>query len=169
MKKNQIIIIIVLVIIALLVIGALVIMPMLKKDEYANVTVTSNEIMEKITTDLGDEMPPMMDVNEEDFKTIYDIDISKLDSYSAKMPMMNVRVNEVVIVKVKDKNDIENVKAKLKTRAESVEKTFEMYLVDQYEIAKSPLITSKGNYVIMTMSDKKDDIEKIFNTYFTNK
>ncbi|MEG1705788.1 MAG: DUF4358 domain-containing protein [Clostridia bacterium] len=170
MKKNQIIIMVsLIVIIAILVVAAFVIMPKLKKDDYSKITVTSKEMMDKIVTNLGEQMPKMMDVTKEDFTTIYGINLDKLDNYSAQMPMMNIRVNEVVIVKVKDIKDVEEVKSKLKTRSEAVAKTFETYLADQYEIAKAPIITSKGKYVLMTISEKKDDIEKIFNSYFEKK
>lgn len=159
-KKAWIIIVIILII---LVSSAFL---LYNRDNYTNVTVKTVDIMNNISESLDDEMYPMVELDEQGVKDKYDIDIERLDDYIIKIPIMNIRTDEIAIVKVKNIRDVEYVKNKFRERVKMVQGTFEDYLQDQYELAKNPLIISKGRYVLMSISDRNDDIETIFKSYF---
>jgi hypothetical protein len=164
--KNKILIIIIVVIMILII--ATITLIIYSKQDYSNVTIDTVDIMNNISTSLGSDIPPMMQLDVQQVTDEYNIDILKLESYTIKIPMMNIRADEIAIIKVKNIDDIEYIKGKLKGRLTKIENTFEKYLPDQYELAKSPLIVSKGKYILMSISEKNDEIENIFKSYFTH-
>lgn len=161
-KKLLIVIITVLIIITIIA----VVFVTYFKDDYSNVNLNTSDIMNDISENLGNDMPPMMLLEDEQVKDTYDIDVLKLDSYVIKIPIMNIRADEIAIIKVKNIKDIEYVKNKLKVRLANIENIFEGYLQDQYELAKNPLIITRGKYILMSISDKNDEIESTFTSYF---
>ncbi|MCR8658723.1 DUF4358 domain-containing protein [Paenibacillus endoradicis] len=116
------------------------------------------------------EQPKLMELStQEEVKTFYTLDVAKLEDYEIRVPLMNVQTNELAILKVKDAKDIAEVEAALKARAEVVQKQFETYLPDQYENAKNYKLITKGNYVMMVISDKADDLVKVYEGFFEEK
>ncbi|QJD88213.1 DUF4358 domain-containing protein [Cohnella herbarum] len=115
------------------------------------------------------EQPSLMDIDADQLKELYGIDTKILAEFSAKMPMMNVKTNEIAIFKVKNAKDIAAVKKGIKKRAEAVQKSFEQYLPDQYENAKNYKVATKGNYVLFVISESADDLEKAFQAAFDKK
>ena len=166
MKKKFLIIII-----AILIILIILVLIYVKyfKNDYPDVTLSTSDIMTDMVTKLGNEVTPMMTLDEQQVKDIYDIDALKLENYVIKIPMMNIRADEIAIIKVKNMKDVEYVKNKFKIRVKNIQNTFEGYLEDQYELAKNSLIISLGKYILMSVSDKNDDIETVFKSYFDNK
>jgi hypothetical protein len=139
------------------------------KEKNIEPNINVSQMQEEILKLYGNDMPNMTSLDDIGLKEIYNIDISNIDSMNIQIPMINIRVNEISIIKVKNNSDISFIKDKFKERANKVASTFENYLSDQYEIAKNPLIKSRGNYVVMIMSDKKDEIEKTFDSFFDKK
>lgn len=98
----------------------------------------------------------------EDLKNMYGIDAKILAGFSVHMPLMNVKANEIGVFQVKDKKDVDSVKAGIKKRAEAIQKEFETYLQDQYKIAQDYRVVVKGDYVLFAISEQADDLEKAF-------
>jgi len=120
------------------------------------------------TSDLADamlkavEQPKMIDLSAAELKAMYGIDANILADYTVKAPLMNVKTNEIGIFKVKNAKDVATVKKGMEKRAADVQKTFEQYLQDQYEIAKNYKIVTEGDYVLFLISESADDLEKAF-------
>ncbi|KOS69086.1 hypothetical protein AEA09_11385 [Lysinibacillus contaminans] len=115
------------------------------------------------------EQPDLMELSEEEMQNLYNIDPAKLEDFSVRVPMMNVKTNEIAIFKVKDEKDVADVEAAAKQRAENVMKQFEQYLPDQYENAKNHKIVVKGNYVLLVISDRADELIKVYDSFFEEK
>ncbi|WP_342600633.1 DUF4358 domain-containing protein [Psychrobacillus sp. FSL H8-0483] len=115
------------------------------------------------------EQPSQIELAPEEVKGLYNIDPEKLEDYSIRIPMMNVKTNEIAILKVKDAKDVPDVELGVKERAESVKKQFEHYLPDQYENAKNYKLVTKGNYVLLVISDKADELVKVYDGFFDQK
>jgi hypothetical protein len=112
------------------------------------------------------EQPSLMDVTSDMLQDLYHLDPALLEQFTIKMPMMNVKTNEIAILKVKDANDIAAVEEAVKQRAEDVQKQFETYLQDQYENAKNYKIVVKENYLLFVISESADTIVIEFNSLF---
>ena len=115
------------------------------------------------------EQPAFMELSAEELKDLYNIDAAKLADYSVRVPMMNVKTNEIAIFKVNDAKDISEIEAAVKQRAENVQKQFEHYLPDQYENAKNYKLLTKGNYVLFVISDNADELIKVYDRFFETK
>jgi len=108
------------------------------------------------------EQPAQMPIEGDMVKDLYHLDPSILEDYSIMTPLMNVKTNEVAVLKVKDAKDIATVEEAVKKRAADVQKQFETYLQDQYENAKNFQVVKKGNYVLFVISESADDIVSEF-------
>ncbi|MEK4231063.1 DUF4358 domain-containing protein [Solibacillus sp. FSL H8-0538] len=115
------------------------------------------------------EQPMLMELQPDQVKEFYNIDPEMLDEYSIRIPMMNVKTNEIAILKVKNAEDIPDVESAVKQRAENVKKQFETYLPDQYENAKNYKLITKGNYVLLVISEEADALVKVYNSLFDQK
>ncbi|WP_391120976.1 DUF4358 domain-containing protein [Psychrobacillus sp. L3] len=115
------------------------------------------------------EQPALIELQADQVKDFYKLDPEKLEEYSIRIPMMNVKTNEIAILKVKDTKDVPAVETAVKERAENVKKQFEHYLPDQYENAKNYKLVTKGNYVLLVISDKADELVKVYDSFFDQK
>ncbi|MEK4509917.1 DUF4358 domain-containing protein [Paenibacillus sp. FSL K6-2524] len=134
------------------------------KEEAFEPTQTTKEMMDSVLAQF--EQPSLMELPAEMVNELYHLNPTLLDQYTIMTPMMNIKTNEIAILKVKDAKDIPTVEEAVKQRATDIQKQFETYLPDQYENAKNYKLVTKGNYVIFIISENADDIEKAFETFF---
>ena len=127
-------------------------------------TLTANEMVDEMLAKV--EQPMMMEVTGEQVQEVYNIDPEKLEDYAIRIPMMNVKTNEIAILKVKDAADVSAVEEALKQRAQTVQQQFETYLPDQYENAKNYKLVTKGNYVLFVISDQADELVTEYDRFF---
>ncbi len=71
------------------------------------------------------EQPSLMEVEADMVGQLYHLAPALLEDYSIRIPMMNVKSNEISILKVKDAKDISTVEAAVKERATDIQKQFE--------------------------------------------
>lgn len=126
--------------------------------------LSTNEMMDKMLEKV--EQPMLMELPQNQVKALYHLDPEKLEEYSIRIPMMNVKTNEVAILKVKNADDVPEVEEAVKQRAEDVKKQFETYLPDQYENAKNYQLVTKGNYVLFVISEEADELVKVYDSFF---
>ena len=127
-------------------------------------TLTATEMVNEMLAKV--EQPMMMEVTGEQVQEVYNIDPEKLEDYAIRIPMMNVKTNEIAILKVKDAADVSAVEEALKQRAQTVQQQFETYLPDQYENAKNYKLVTKGNYVLFVISDQADELVTEYDRFF---
>lgn len=129
--------------------------------------LTAKEMVDQMLAKV--EQPALMEVEENQLADLYHLAPSLLEDYSIRMPMMNVKSNEIAVLKVKDAKDIPTVEEAVKERAADVQKSFEQYLPDQYENAKNYKLVTKGNYIFFVISDVADQLVTEFDNLFTTK
>lgn len=132
------------------------------------VTKTSKEI----TTEMmeGKELPAFVEIEDDaQLKDFYGIDGALLEDYSVHMPMMNVKSDELAVLRLKDQKDISTVEEQLKKRAEAIQQQFEQYLPDQYEHAKNYQIVQQGNYILFVIAEDTKQFIDSFNAFFEEK
>jgi len=132
--------------------------------ETVEPTLTATEMVDEMLAKV--EQPMMMEVTGEQVQEVYNIDPEKLEDYAIRIPMMNVKSNEIAILKVKDAADVSAVEEALKQRAQTVQQQFETYLPDQYENAKNYKLVTKGNYVLFVISDQADELVTEYDRFF---
>ncbi|WP_419875078.1 DUF4358 domain-containing protein [Candidatus Pristimantibacillus sp. PTI5] len=137
------------------------------KEEQAVTTKTTKEMVDGMLAKI--EQPALIEMTGDMVKQMYYIDPALLEQYTIMSPMMNIKTNEIAVFKVKDAKDIAAVEDGIKKRAGDVQKTFETYLQDQYEIAKNYKLVTKGSYVFFVISEQADQFVSEFDTFFEQK
>jgi len=127
--------------------------------DAADVTTTSG-IVDAILNKV--EQPSLMPLEGDAVKDFYNFDPALVEEFTIKMPMMNVKTNEIAVFKVKDAADIPAIEKSIDDRAAQVQKQFETYLPDQYENAKNYKVVKEGNYVLFVISESADAIIEQF-------
>ncbi|MWC27896.1 DUF4358 domain-containing protein [Paenibacillus sp. MMS18-CY102] len=132
-------------------------------------TKTAQEMTTDMLTKV--ESPRLIPLEGDMVKDMYHLDPALLDQYSILTPMINLKTDEIAVLKVKDAKDLPTIEAAVKQRAVDIQKTFEHYLPDQYENAKNYKLVTKGNYILFVISDAEPSgkLEAAFNSYFTAK
>lgn len=102
---------------------------------------------------------PYMRLEADAMQQLYGVDPALLSDYSVAVPGMNIRVNEIALMQVKDEKDLETVENALKQRQESVVGVFEHYLPDQLEIAQNAKIGHVGNVAYLIIHEQADEME----------
>lgn len=130
--------------------------------------VKPNQPIEDIVASMAEELtlPMPAQVDDTMLKEIFYIDPADAASYAGQFAQVNVSSANVIIVEAKDSSKVETIQAALEKRQKDVMTSFEMYLEDQYEIAKNAKIVTKGNYVALLMVAEADKAEEMFNAAF---
>ncbi len=171
-KRNKIIIFSLVVIIILVIVTSIILIDLdTKSKEKLEVNVPVSTMISDILTEFDEtnitDFDSLVDLTPEYVTDIYKLDLNIIDSYVGKIPLINIKAHEFVIVKVKDSNNIKTVEETFKNRAIDIANNFKDYLEDQYALANDPLIVTNGMYVLFSISENNDVIEKQFNSYFT--
>ncbi|EGD48375.1 hypothetical protein Cpap_2527 [Ruminiclostridium papyrosolvens DSM 2782] len=95
-------------------------------------------------------------------KKLYGIDEAKLDGFYLYRAGSNVKADEILILKVKDKNDMEDIKSNINKRIEKQEASFKDYLPKEYDLIKNNVIKTKDNFLLFAVSQDADKISSAF-------
>lgn len=133
--------------------------------ENPSAEFTVADIAAKLTADAG--LGPLKPVEGDQIKETYGIDTEKqLVDGIFYQPKMVIQAGEFSVVQLKTDQDYEDVKEAFEKRAETVKKTFESYLEDQYEQAQNYQIIRNGNFVLFSITPDQKKAAEIFNGFF---
>lgn len=110
----------------------------------------------------GIELPATVDMPAEMFADTYGIDTELLASYSVNMPMMNIAATEISVFEVKDKANIDAVKAGIEKRQKALEEQWKSYLPEQLELVQNYKVAVKENLVLFVISEEANQIVENF-------
>ena len=110
----------------------------------------------------GLELPMMMELGDDELDFLYGLNAADLESYVARVPMMNVHATEFFLAKVKD-GKMDDVKAALESRQATLEQQWSQYLPDQYALVKNYQLVVNGNYVFFCIAEDADSVVSLFN------
>lgn len=98
----------------------------------------------------------------QDLKKYYGLNANDYDGVMLYIPNDVMSVNEVLVVKVKDESQIEDIEKAVQTRLDTQKKSFEGYGVEQTQLLRSAVVESKGSYTILVVSKDADKIDEAF-------
>ena len=120
-------------------------------NEPAKPAVTVADLWSAVSGAMG-EIPSLVDLDADTLSSLYSISSSDLDSYVAKMPMMNVKATEIFIAKAAD-GKMSTVKAAVLERQKALDEQWKHYLPDQYELVKNYQLVESGDYLLFVVGD----------------
>lgn len=104
----------------------------------------------------------MVKGNNKDLKRFYHINMNDYDGVILYIPKSTMDVSEVLIVKVKDKSQIESLEDIIDTRIASQLKSFSGYGPKQCKLINDYELKTKGNFLIFTISKNAQEIKESF-------
>lgn len=155
MKKKILIFIIVVVIVA--VVLAVMFIPRNSKNIQINIQDLASKIAES-----GSFEDQLMQVDSEMVIEDYNFssdEINELVSYQGS----GATSEEIVILQVKDKGKINDVKSKIVTRLAERKEAFESYLPEEVGKIDNNILKVEGNYVILCIANDTNTVNNVLN------
>ena len=118
-------------------------------------TDNSSDILNSIKDSKENIFGALMEVNDETLESQFNINKSNVKEYLIKVPMMITSSNSYIIIKPVDGKKDE-VKEKIDEYMTKLEKQWETYLPEQYELVKNRLEKEYGDYLIYIVSSNND-------------
>lgn len=118
-------------------------------------TDNSSDILNSIKDSKENIFGALMEVNDETLESQFNINKSDVKEYLIKVPMMITSSNSYIIIKPEDGKKDE-IKEKMDEYMTKLEKQWETYLPEQYELVKNRLEKEYGDYLIYIVSSNND-------------
>ena len=109
------------------------------------------------------DMENMLEAANQLIKRFYGLDPSAFESCILYYPTTNMMAEEVLIVKLKDMRQQEQVRAAIEKRIETQKNTFEGYGVEQFEmLTNNAVVEVRGNFILLVVNSNSAEAQKAF-------
>lgn len=122
------------------------------------------ELKEKIVREA--DLSNMVEGDVQKLRKLYYINKNEIEDFIFFAPKTNMDANEILIIKAKSQEELTDLKTKVEGRLEKSSNSFQSYRPEQYEIIKNKVLKVNGNYLVLIVSDKVSEIEKIIDEEF---
>lgn len=92
----------------------------------------------------------------------YGLDYEQFQEYMYYKSGKALSVEELLIVKAKDKSDLNSVKDAAESRIQSQIKTYEGYGPEQVAMLKKAIVYTRGNYLFCCIAEKPEVYKEVF-------
>ena len=99
-------------------------------------------------------------------RKLYYISKNEVEDFILYAPKSNMEANEVLILKAKNEEDIEQLKVKVEERVKKQSDSFKNYRPEEYDIISNRVLDIKGKYLILIISSESEKIEAAINKEF---
>lgn len=132
------------------------------------VVQTKNPSVDEIVKNIQavTDLSTMQKGDKNNLRKIYSISNKNLEEFFLYAPKTNMEANEILILKVKNQDDIDGFKESIEKRIERQGESFKSYRPEQYELLESHILMVKGKYVISVVSKDADKIKEAINDSF---
>lgn len=111
----------------------------------------------KVTTEEG-----MTKGTTQDLKRYYGLNAEDYDGVVLYIPDDVMSVNELLIVKLKDESQADQVEEAARERLDTQKTSFEGYGAEQTRLLNGAVLETRGTYVFLTVSEDADNIYAAF-------
>lgn len=108
----------------------------------------------------------MIKLDDKKLERVYGIKADEIEGFFIYVSTSNVKADEIAVIKVKDSNEIENIKSKIADRLVQLGTSFKDYLPEQYSLIEKRTLEVKGNYIFLVVSKNGAEIKKSFDKCF---
>lgn len=156
---KKVLIMIVIAIMILVVVGGILVINNTNK----NIQIDIDELVAKIM-ETGAFTDDLAKIDSEMIKDDYGFtneEIKEIVSYQGS----GATSEEIVILQVNDKSNLNSVKEKINTRLTERKEAFESYLPEEVFKIDNNILEVKGNYIIMCISNDSNKVNEAINNY----
>lgn len=154
-KKIAIVIVIVLIIIAVLGI--------IMNNSNKNIQINIEELATKIA-ESGAFEDEIAKIDSEMIMSDYNITTDEVEGFVSYQGS-GATSEEIVILKVKDKSNLNDVKDKINSRIQERKQAFQSYLPEEVGKIDNNILRVEGNYIIFCVSNDSSKVNQIINEY----
>ena len=109
------------------------------------------------------DMENMLEADNQLIKRFYGLDPASFEGCILYYPTTNMMAEEVLIVKLKDMSQQEQVRTAIEKRIETQKTTFEGYGVEQFELLENnAVIEVRGNFILFVVNADSAEAQKAF-------
>ena len=109
------------------------------------------------------DMENMLEADNQLIKRFYGLDPASFEGCILYYPTTNMMAEEVLIVKLKDMSQQEQVRTAIEKRIETQKTTFEGYGVEQFELLENnAVIEVRGNFILFVANANSAEAQKAF-------
>ncbi|MDU4890254.1 MAG: DUF4358 domain-containing protein [Clostridium sp.] len=133
-----------------------------------NVLKVKEPDMEKLKAKIVDsaDLTNMVEGDAQRLRKLYYINKNHVEEFIFFAPKTNMDASEILILKAKSKEELNQLKDKVETRLEKSASSFESYRPDQYELIQDKVLKVRGNYLILIVSEGVSEIEELIDEEF---
>lgn len=126
--------------------------------------VNNDKSLEEIETSITQEikLDKMEKGNNKSLKRFYKLNANDYEDVILYTPKSTMDVNEVLIVKVKDKSQIESLEASIDSRINYQLQSFSGYGPEQCALVNDYELKTKGDFVFFAVSENAEEIKELF-------
>lgn len=99
---------------------------------------------------------------EDKFSNVSDMDYKKVDSFFISYAKEGGKADEIVVIAVKDKNDVDEAVKSLENHREDRKKLLEQYEPEQVKRIEDGVVFSKGQYAVLIICDDVSAVRSAF-------
>ena len=158
MKKKIAIIVIIVAIIAIVVLAI-----MLVKNNNKTIQINIEDLASKILQS-GAFADELIKVDSEMIMSDYNFTADEVEEFVSYQGS-GATSEEIVILKVKDKSNLNSIKDKINARIEERKEAFQSYLPKEVGKIDSSILRGEGNYIIFCVSNDSSKVNQIINDY----
>ena len=142
----------------LVVIAVVVIIMQSVSGRSSNTSIT---MMRDKVTEAAD-LTKMPEGDNQMIRRLYGLDVSQYEGIVLYYPVTNMGAEELLLVKMNDKSQQEEVRAAIEKRLETQKKSFAGYGVDQTAMLEKSVIDIRGNYAFFGSAEDPEALHKAF-------
>lgn len=120
-----------------------------------------SEIMTSIKKDIT--FPEMAEIDKASLNGYFEIKTDDIEEMAYIIAGGGATADEVLILKMKDGADINDIKTKVEARKKMQTELFESYSPNEVPKLKSSVVETKGNYIFFAITNDNAKAKKIFN------
>lgn len=108
----------------------------------------------------------MSEGDELKLRKLYYINKNDIEDFILYAPKTNMDASEILVLKAKSENDIDELKSKVEDRIEKQSNSFQSYRPEEYEVINNEILEVNGKYLVLIISEDSRNIKKAIDKDF---
>lgn len=127
----------------------------------SRISTTDFEVMAQAVTEAVD-LTPMQAADNQMLKRLYGLDGTEFDGVLLYYPTTNMGAEELLLIKMEDTSQAEEVQAAIENRLATQKKSFDGYGAAQTAMLEKSIIKVRGNYALFVSAEDPESVRQAF-------
>ncbi len=151
------------IIVIIAIFATLIVCTIVRKNVNSDIQININELADRIVSSSSFE-DELAKIDNELAINLYNFEQETIEEIVAYQGS-GASSEEILILKVKDANDLNNETEKIEARLKEREEAFASYLPKEVSKIQNHILEQKGNYIILCICNDYNTVNKVINDY----